>query len=314
MPCSRAHHVGAGALHWTKHTNAMEDHTDLRTRRGGQAPLIIPGALTAGALATTAHFWQRNEKRQVEMDQGLLRNERLLGEKLVLEKRVADASSGPGSEREERQEAEQRARDLERRLLAAEERHRTLSARAQRADRSERKARELEAALGRLHADLGASRQEADDLRLTLAGLRNERDALDARLASQTSGALMLNNTTVEAVRGTERRLTVKARRTQQIRMAFDLPAGLADAANVRITAPDGKAYGSADPVYSLERSNSSGDALASIDLTGGAYPEEGKARVHLRFDPTHKLKPGTYRIDVRSAETYLNTVMLNLR
>lgn len=303
-------------MRWIKHTHTMENHTDIRTgrERGRHVPLIILGALTAGALATTVHFWRQQGQRQADVDQGRLRHERLLGEKLELEKRVADASGRLGSERQDRQEAEQRVLDLERRLLEAEERQRALTARAHRADRSDRKARELEAELTRLHSDLGASRQEVDDLRLALDRLRGERDALNARLASQATGALLLNNATVEAVRGSKRRLTVKARRTQQIRMAFDLPAGLAEAANVRITAPDGKVYGSGDPVLSLAQGDQGEGALASIDLTAGAMPEDGKARVHLRFDPEHKLKPGTYRIDVRSAETYLNTVMLNLR
>lgn len=294
----------------------MENRNDQHSaaRKDGRAPLIILGTLTAGALATTFHFWNLERQQHVDVDQGRLRNERLLGEKLELEKRVVDANGLLNGERNGRLEAEQHVQDLERRMQRTLERQRDLEARARRADKAGRRTHELEGELARIHRELDEARLQAGDLQLALDRLRNERDALTVQLATQGKAGWMVNNAVVDAVRGANGTLTVKARRARRIRMAFDLPQELAKDANFRLTAPDGTVFTGSDPALSLERSTVTDDALAAIDLTAGMLPTERATRVHLRFEPQRKLKPGTYRIDVCSGTTYLNTVMLNLR
>jgi hypothetical protein len=295
----------------------MENMTDIRNKRSG-GRTIIPitlAMLTAAALGTAYHFHDAYTGQQAAMDQGRLSHERLLGEKLQLEKQVIEVDGRLSVERTERTEAEQRVQDLERRVKEALDRQRGLEARARQADRAAKRAKELESANGALNGELSSARASVQELRAELDRMRSERDALAAQVEARSQSAWMVNNAVVEALRGRKGRLTVKARRTNEIRMAFDLPKEMAQHANFRVITPDGSAFAGSDPALSMDIDTTPDDAaLAAVDLTAGMLPGEPTARVHLKFDPDRRLQPGTYRIDVRSGDTYLNTVLLNLR
>lgn len=295
----------------------MENTTDLREKKsgGGTIILVALAALTAAALGTAYHFHDAYTGQQAAVDQGRLSSERLLGEKLQLEKQVIEVDGRLSAERTERTEAEQRVHDLERRVKEALDRQHKLEARARQADHATKRAKELESANGKLHDELSTARSSAEELRAQLDRVKAERDMLVAEVEARTRGAWMVNNAVVEALRGRKGRLTVKARRTNEIRMAFDLPQEMAREANFRIITPDGSAFAGSDPALSMDIAPTASDAaLTAVDLTAGMLPGDPVARVHLKFDPDRKLQPGTYRIDVRSGDTYLNTVLLNLR
>ena len=184
----------------------------------------------------------------------------------------------------------------------------------------------IDAARPAMERMLTASRNEPGCLRYSYAidvldeGLVHvveawaDRDALAAKLDQQRTGAWMVNNAQVEALRGKKQKLTVKARNTREMRLAFDLPKDLASLANFRIVSPSGKTYQGNDPAISMSFEAPDGEATASLSLIMGGPGSEQPARVHLRFEPKEKLEPGVYTIDVRSGETYLNTVRLSLR
>lgn len=283
-------------------------------RRKGRIVLIALSGLTLAAVGTTAYLWVTEQDHRSALDERRLHAERLLGEKLQLEKRVAESNGQLSEMRAANSEAELRLQELQHRLDDARQRETTLAARAQRTLAAERKAKEMTEAQGDLLSQLSLARSHTQDLEQRIAELLAERDALAARLGEQQQGAWMVNNAVVEAVRGRKGLLTVKARRTREIRMAFDLPQRLAPDANFRIVTPEGLSYAGADPALSMTLDLPEGDALAAVDLAAGMLPEDRATRVHLKFDPQQKLKPGVYRIDVRSGEQYLNTVLLRLR
>ncbi|MBK6883416.1 MAG: hypothetical protein IPH05_10825 [Flavobacteriales bacterium] len=149
------------------------------------------------------------------------------------------------------------------------------------------------------------------DLRMAADKAKADRDLLAHQLDEREVGASMVNNAELTALRGKKGKLTVKARRTNEVYMAFDLPGSLASGAHFTMTSPKGKQYSSAEPVVSASRHRS--DATASVGLV--AKPDAANtSHVDLKFRPTEKMQPGIYRIEVRSGKDYLQTVFLSLR
>jgi len=275
-------------------------------------PVITATALLAGGFLLTSGKGSTNG----EADALRLAKEEILGEKLHLEKQLAELERQHADTKERAFEAEQRALDLERRLAAAAQ-SMPKGANGSRTDTGRRMKSELAEALEaqeRLRRELDGARDGQRSLQDQLNMLRADRDALAARLGQQQQGARMVNNASVEAVRGKRQHLTVRARRTNEIRMAFDLPEEVARTANFKIVSPGGRTFEGGNPALSLTSGDENDGALAARFMLAGESGQDRAKRVHLLFKPEKRLEPGTYRIDICSGETYLNTVMLNLR
>jgi hypothetical protein len=277
-------------------------------------PLLSASAVVAGVLVLTSG------KEANDSDANALRlaKEELIGEKLQLEKQLAELER-------KHADAEVLVHDAELRIRELEE----LSARPQQALRSNAAAasasgnsgnigrlkRELAGSLDAqdlLRRHLGTAQEDQRKLQEQLDQLRAERDALVARLAQQQTVQLV-DNTSVKAVRGKRQQLTTRARRANEIRMAFDMPEHIASNATFKIISPSGKTFEGGDATLSVVSGYEQDEALAArFMLAGGG--QERASRVHLHFRPEKRLEAGTYRIEIRSGELYLNTVMLNLR
>jgi hypothetical protein len=277
-------------------------------------PLMSASAVVASVLILTSG----KEANENDVNSLRLAKEELIGEKLQLEKQLAELER-------KHADAEVLVHDAELRIRELEE----LSARPQQALRSNAAAasasgnsgnigrlkRELAGSLDAqdlLRRQLGTAQVDQRKLQEQLDQLRAERDALVARLAQQQT-VQMVNNTSVEAVRGKRQQLTTRARRANEIRMAFDLPEHIASNASFQIISPSGKTFEGGGAALSVAPGPEQDEALAArFMLAGGG--QERASRVHLHFRPEKRLEAGTYRIDIRSGELYLNTVMLNLR
>lgn len=277
-------------------------------------PLLSASAVVVGALMLTSG----KEADDVDANALRLAKEELIGEKLQLEKQLAELERKHADTKGQAKDAEQRILDLEQRLAQVQRSARPGAATAQSGatGNSGRMKRDLADALDaqdRLRRELGAAQDGQRSLQEQLNMLRADRDALAARLGQQQQGAQMVNNAAVDALRGRRQHLTVRARRTNEIRMAFDLPEHIASNASFQIISPSGKTFEGGGAALSVMPGQEHDDALAArFMLAGGG--QERASRVHLHFRPEKRLEAGTYRIDIRSGELYLNTVMLNLR
>lgn len=281
-------------------------------RRKVTIPVITAMALLAGGLLFSSGKGSTNG----EVDALRLANEEILGEKLQLEKQLAELERQHAHSKERAFEADQRALDLERRLAAAGQTKRTGTNDNQTGAGRRMKSELAEAleARERLSRELDGARDGQRSLQDQLNMLRADRDALAARLGQLQQSARMVNNASVDAVRGKRKHLTVRARRTNEIRMAFDLPEEVARNANFKIVSPSGRTFEGGNPALSLLPGEGHDGALAARFMLAGDNGQDRAARVHLLFKPEMRLEPGTYRIDICSGELYLNTVMLNLR
>jgi len=275
-------------------------------------PLLSASAVVAGVLVLTSG------KEANDSDANALRlaKEELIGEKLQLEKQLAELERKHADAKIHALDADHRIHELEQRLAQAQRTPRQSATAATGSGNSSRMKRELADALDaqdRLRRELGAAQDGQRSLQDQLNMLRADRNALAARLGQQQQGAQMVNNAAVDALRGRRQHLTVRARRTNEIRMAFDLPEHIASNASFQIISPSGKTFEGGGAALSVVPGPEQDDALAArFMLAGGG--QERASRVHLHFRPEKRLEAGTYRIDIRSGELYLNTVMLNLR
>lgn len=293
--------------------NTASEHA-ARSGRRNRIILAALAFLTIWGFGTTAWFWNDNHEMVRNLNAGRLIREQLLGEKLQLEKRILQLNGRIERDQEDIGGAESRIADLRKKVEQA-------VARAKGSEGAVRRNKDLLAEVAALRAEkerleviasTGASNER--DLQDQLYKVTVERDALTAELEQHKAGAQMVNNAEVDALRGRKGRITVLARRTRQVRMAFDLPNNLAHQASFKIIAPDGRTYAGADPAISMTVDEVEPEPTASIDMMPLSARGERASRVHLKFDPTEKLKPGTYRIDVLVGGDYLNTVLLNLR
>lgn len=276
--------------------------------------IVALSLLLLGSFAATSYFESEKQAAINGLNESKLIAERLLGEKLQLEKDIVDLGVRLQSGTEALGSSEQQVAELHRRVEAAIKHSTGLEAAARRSNRLAREVADLSALKQRMEVQLATAHSNAQDLQEQLEHTTGERDALTAQLEQHRDGARMVNNAEVDAVRGRKGRLTVVARRANEIRMAFDLPEGLAKGASFKIITPSGRNYSGADPAVSMSVDESDAEATASLATVPLATAKERASRVHLTFKPEQKLEAGTYRIDVMSEGAYLNTVLLNLR
>ncbi|MCB0795777.1 MAG: hypothetical protein KDB88_13675 [Flavobacteriales bacterium] len=285
-----------------------------RSDRRQKVVIAALALMTFGALGTSIYYYNADQHDRLLADMGKLANERMLGEKLRMEKQLVEAIDARDQEKTGRLDGEALIGVLEKRVKEAQDRVRDLERRANATTKARKELEALQAEKAALEARLNTALAAERDLQARTNTLQADRDALAAKLDQQRTGAWMVNNAQVEALRGKKQKLTVKARNTREMRLAFDLPKDLASLANFRIVSPSGKTYQGNDPAISMSFEAPDGEATASLSLIMGGPGSEQPARVHLRFEPKEKLEPGVYTIDVRSGETYLNTVRLSLR
>lgn len=283
-------------------------------KRAWRVSVVALSALALLSFATT--IYQEGAKHAAidEMNESKLTAERLLGEKLQLEKTIVELNGTIVRGDQALSASERKASELLLRVEAAVLHARGLEAAARKGNKAVREATELRAQQQQLDLQLTASRANERNAQEQLDRILKERDMLLARMEEMGQAARMVNNAAVEALQGRKHRLTVRARRTNEIRMAFDLPEAMAKGASFKIITPAGRNFTGADPEISLADGGTDDGGMASTLLVPMSVPMERAARVHLRFKPQSKLEAGTYRIDVLSDGAYLNTVLLNLR
>lgn len=295
----------------------MESERDNPRRNNGRQRMVIAALalLTLTGIGTAVYFGSENAALGRSADEAKLTSERLLGEKLQLEKQIAELGGRLSTKSEALTESERKEEDLKRRVEQALARAKGLEGSARKSKDLERQVAELRKTKEQLELTLATNASLEHDLRDQLERTAKERDEFATELAEHKAGAQMVNNAEVDALRGKKGKLTVMARRAKEIRMAFDLPGSMAQGASFKIIAPDGHNYSGADPAISMSLETMEPEPFAAVDLMPEALSDTDRAaRVHLKFTPTEKLQPGTYRIDVMAGGEYLNTVLLNLR
>lgn len=141
-------------------------------------------------------------------------------------------------------------------------------------------------------------------LEQTNTGLKEEMDRLAANKA-------FMDASMTQAFRGKKERLTVIAKRTRKLQVSMVLPASAAKDASYILTAPDGEVIHGDSPGMSIITHPAPGERTAALEK--GVDMNNGE-QVKLVYIPKKKLKPGMYKVEVRSGDRSVGNTFLNLR
>ncbi|HQW07348.1 MAG TPA: hypothetical protein PLV08_15065 [Flavobacteriales bacterium] len=273
--------------------------------------LIACALITLGALGSATYLYVQYDGLEDAVAQGRLALDNALAEQRTAQTLVLDTRSLLDQAQQKELDDMERIAALEKDLSLNEARAASLEQTIGRNATQSKELAELRSTAQGLRDQLALALELELDLRMAADKAKADRDLLAHQLDEREVGASMVNNAELTALRGKKGKLTVKARRTNEVYMAFDLPGSLASGAHFTMTSPKGKQYSSAEPVVSASRHRS--DATASVGLV--AKPDAANtSHVDLKFRPTEKMQPGIYRIEVRSGKDYLQTVFLSLR
>ncbi len=276
------------------------------------ATLIALAIISVGSIASASYLYIHNQELAQLAHQEHNGKEQALAEhRITLDELHQSGLLLDGASKDNLQ-AQASIADLERKLKETDARANDLARTAVRNEKQTKELNDLRTASQQLRDQLAAARATELDLRASVDRANAEREALAHQLEQQGTAARLVNNAELAALKGRKGKLTVKARRTNEVRMAFDLPEAMASGANFKITAPGGKQFSGADPAISMSRDNS--DATASMGGIGKPGSASRTSRVDLKFKTKEKLEAGIYRIDISSGKNYLQTVFLNLR
>ncbi|MBP6311406.1 MAG: hypothetical protein KA408_03995 [Flavobacteriales bacterium] len=284
-----------------------------KTKSKAKTATIVALALIAtGAISTTAYIHDQQSALEQAVRSALADKDKALAEQEAALARLNMTSDMLSAIEQKNSEAMNSIADLEDRLAKAEARASELAGIGVRNEKQAKELADLKLTAQQLRDKLKDAQANEVDLRTAADRANAEREALAHQLEMRDAGARMVNNAQVDALKGKKAKLTVKARRANELHMAFDLPEALASGANFTITSPKGTEYTGQDPSVSTSRAMN--EATASAHTAGKPSKAASTARVDLKFNPKKKLEPGVYRIDVSSGKDYLQTFYLKLR
>jgi hypothetical protein len=287
-------------------------HMEQEKKKNKQlVPILAMALVTAGALTTTAYFQSKQGGFEQSLATALADRDKAQAESVKSAMLLGEADKRLAQAHEQSAATASSMSILEGKLRETEAQADALQRSAGQNEKQSKELAQLKAAADQLRDQLETSRKAEKELLAQADKARADRDALAQQLENKAAIALMLNNSGIDAHRKKQGKLTVKARRTNEVVMAFELPEGMAKGVNYRITSPSGKVFTGAEPIVSNR--NLAADATASAGSASGKIAPK-VAKVLLSFKPAKKLEPGVYRIDVSSDQEYLQSFQLNLR
>ncbi|NJM24473.1 MAG: hypothetical protein HC859_02045 [Bacteroidia bacterium] len=232
---------------------------------------IIAGAcamLFVLSLLYLGKEMRANSRLDEGLNNELLKSERLLSEKLALEKEIAHYKSSIHGLTERNREldkilAEERSkldvRDQEVKKLARQ--NASMSQYKAKHDELAGMRRELEKQIALYESTIKQLRGDNEQLSKSVATLEKQnqdlaRELNNTRLAS-------INDVRIESVKGRHEKLTVNARRTRQLKVNVSVPAS-SDNITFRIADPNGKEITSEDGVITARELTGSKSLTAS--------------------------------------------------
>lgn len=148
------------------------------------------------------------------------------------------------------------------------------------------------------------------ELKRSIAMLESENTDLKSKLTVMQS--MSADNYLVETTKGKKDKLTISARKTDNIQINFAIPAHLNTDLRCSITTPEGKVLNSRTDAGFSFLLNNSDEMYASLYYAGGKLQDA--QNVMMQYKPDHKLKSGLYEIDIYSDKVHLGNCKIRLK
>ncbi len=166
-----------------------------------------------------------------------------------------------------------------------------------------------ENALNSSKNEIGKLNAENRDALNKINTLEKERDELIAK--NTILRAMAGNNYRVEAVRGKDDRLTVRARRTQKLIYTFQLPSDIGNSLHFIIITPEGEKFSSNDNKSATINITHKSDNFFARNVQLG--PVNTKS-IEMIYKPTERLTKGEYIFEVYNDNTFIGSNRMRLR
>lgn len=250
------------------------------------------------------------------LDDFKLKSERLLSEKLQLDKQIGDL-------KREFNALEGKNADLDKMLANAQKKisekeaeishinwDKNRSAKLQKElDELNKIKADLEKQMNQYLASLNRSEAEKKALEESLATLRSENAELGKRFA--VLSAWNPNNYRVETTKGKHDKLTAIAKRTKKVTVGFDVPQQMVTNIRFEITNPEGDLVTSNDKSLTFRVLENEANLYASVYNLKNVDVTE---RIEMTYKPQESLQPGIYKIDVYDGKNYVGSCQIRLR
>lgn len=271
------------------------------------------------ALIGIGVMQRSNKSLQDYLSDARLKTEKLLSEKLSLDKQIDKNNKELTLLNEKNKSLDKMLDDLKQKLVqkeAALKAHNNDGAKIKSLEKQiadiQKQKSELKKQIASANAVADQLRGEIDALTKTNAGLLAENKTLTENAKILTR--LAADNFIVQSTKGKKDRLTVNARKTKKLSVGFDVPQNIVTAVSFKVTTPQGKTYTSKDKSGTITSAVvDQGDNLyASLSPLTGEF--EVTRRIEMVYKPTEKLMAGIYKIEIYNKDAKLGSCQVKLR
>lgn len=295
--------------------------TKVQNPKSKMAPKAVAAVTTVlffTALSALLILQNQNWDLSKALNDTRIEQEKLMGEKLQLEKSVAKFKADLAKLGSENSALSGRINEQLAQVEKLEKENKKYRSTAKQVEALKKEKADLQAMLGDLERDMMRMDRSLQDLTAENARIKAENQQLtasNAKLNDQV-GALQevaINNALVEAVQGKKKdRLTVIAKRTKELKMEVDLPASMTQNLKLKVIDPQGQELTDKDGTASITEVLNDENLTASLTMVEGELV--AAKRMKMEFAPKAKLKKGTYTLEVSNGAKSLGKVQIKLR
>lgn len=277
-------------------------------------------AVVSTALFLASLLWLMNTKSvngslQTGLDQEKLKSESLLSEKLLLEKDLQKVSAQLLSLKTENKDLDKLYVEAAAKLKAQETEYNRLKKDNASLAQIKKQRQELIALQSKLENELQSLKISYTDMEARNRDLNNTVAALQERnqiLIDDLNRAMFatVDHSQIQALKGKNEKLTVRAKRTQKLVATFEVPANLNNL-SFRILDAKKNILTQKDGIITSSITSLDNNLTASSDpgFHGGKLQQ-----VKMEYIPKQKLKSGIYTIEILNDNLYAGSMKVKLK
>ncbi|MCB9240635.1 MAG: hypothetical protein H6608_05870 [Flavobacteriales bacterium] len=277
-----------------------------------RAALILTGLIIVLMAGLTGYYKMNASKLSGALDGEKLKTEKLLSEKLQLEKEIdglnADLSKIQGEKK-----------NLDAQLTLEKEK----SAKPKIVYTSGASVKNLKKEIESLKALKNNLTKQLEDANARIAAMENSKTDMENQIASLTAQnkkmkedlALMQSTNAdqfqMAAYKGKHEKQTLKAKRTNKLSTRFTVPSYVAGNVGFKVVMPDGKVVDKTAKGMSIMIINDVEEQYANVN---SEMARETLKEIELTYAPDQKLKSGTYKVELYNGGNYITSCVISLK
>lgn len=263
----------------------------------------VGAAIISLLLFTTIFAFVSNSKNKRNLNEEKLQTESLLSEKLLIQKELDNLKSDQAALSSKNEATEKLLASTELKLAEREKRISSLTKNNNSLNKTVQELADLQnekADLDKIYADLKLEHEkglaQARELQSSVSALEAQKSEITGKF--RDAELYNSDNFVVYGTRGkTKEKLTLRACRTKQLNMNFEVPQSLTEAISFTILTPSGTLITPENQALSWDFIQDPGNFTASLSSVTGEF--EQSREVVLKYAPKEKLTSGEYKIQI---------------